>query len=256
MLTRRIIPCLDVDGGRVVKGVRFRDLRDAGDPVELGRRYADAGADELVFLDISATPGGRRTTVDMVARVAAELFIPFTVGGGLRDIEGMREILRAGADRVALNTAAVERPELLTEAAERFGRQAIVIAIDAARTDGGWRVFVRSGGQPTEREAVEWAREAAERGAGEILLTSIDRDGTRSGFDLELLSAVADAVSIPVVASGGAGRLQDLGDALIRGRADAVLAASIFHFGEISIREVKKYLDRRGIPVRLTGAES
>lgn len=250
MLTKRIIPCLDVDGGRVVKGVRFRGLRDAGDPVALGRAYAEAGADELVFLDISATAEGRRTVVDLVERVARELFIPFTVGGGLRSIGSMREILRAGADKVVVNTAAVERPALLVEAAERFGSQAVVLAIDAARDGDGWRVFVRAGAEPTELDAVEWAAQAARHGAGEVLLTSIDRDGTRAGFDVELLRRVSEAVPVPVVASGGAGRLEDLRDALRIGRADAVLAASIFHFGDHTIADVKDYLAREGIPVR------
>lgn len=250
MLTKRIIPCLDVDAGRVVKGVRFRGLRHAGEPVALGRAYADAGADELVFLDISATAEGRRTVVDLVSRVARELFIPFTVGGGLRSIESMHEILRAGGDKVAVNTAAVERPDLLAEAAERFGSQAVVIAIDAARDGDGWRVHVRAGKEPTALDAVEWAAEAARLGAGEVLLTSIDRDGTRAGFDLELLRRVSEAVPVPVVASGGAGRLADLRDALLLGRADAVLAASIFHFGELSIADVKRYLAQEGIPVR------
>lgn len=250
MLTRRIIPCLDVDDGRVVKGIRFRGLRDAGDPVELGRAYAQAGADELVFLDISATTQGRETIVHLAERVAVELFIPFTVGGGLRDVSAMRSILRAGADKIAVNTAAVERPALLSEAADRFGSQAVVIAIDAAREGESWRVFVRAGKQPTERDAVAWAREAVERGAGEILLTSIDRDGTRAGFDLELLRRVGEAVEVPVIASGGAGELPDLKAALVAGKADAVLAASIFHFGEYSIAQVKDYLAAEGIPVR------
>lgn len=250
MLTRRIVPCLDVDAGRVVKGVRFRGLRDAGDPVELGRAYAQAGADELVFLDISATTQGRGTIVEVAARVAAELFIPFTVGGGLRDVDSMRSILRAGADKVAVNTAAVQRPGLLSEAADRFGSQAVVIAIDAAQDGDGWRVFVRAGKQRTQLDAVAWAQEAVERGAGEILLTSIDRDGTRAGFDLELLRRVCESVDVPVIASGGAGDLADLRDALVAGKADAVLAASIFHFGEYSIAEVKEYLAGAGIPVR------
>ncbi len=250
MLTRRIVPCLDVDNGRVVKGVRFRGLRDAGDPVELGRAYALAGADELVFLDISATTQGRDTIVEVAERVAKELFIPFTVGGGLRDVSAMRSILRAGADKIAVNTAAVTRPALLSEAADRFGCQAVVIAIDAARDGDGWRVFVKAGKEPTTLDAVEWAQEAAVRGAGEILLTSIDRDGTRTGFDLELLRRVCESVDVPVIASGGAGDLADLRDALVAGKADAVLAASIFHFGEYSIAEVKEYLAAAGIPVR------
>lgn len=252
MLTRRIIPCLDVDGGVVVKGVRFQGLREAGDPVELGRAYAEAGADELVFLDVSATTEERRTMVEVAERVASELFIPFTVGGGLRDTAAMREILRAGADKIAVNTAAVARPELLSEAADSFGSQAVVVAIDAARTSHNWRVFVRAGREPTELEVVDWAKEAEERGAGEILLTSMDRDGTRAGFDLELLRRVSEAVSVPVIASGGAGKLADLRDALLLGGADAVLAASIFHYGEYSIAAVKEYLAAAGIPVRRT----
>jgi cyclase len=240
-----------VDGGRVVKGVRFRELRDAGDPVELAAAYAAAGADELVFLDISATTEGRRTMVDVAARVANEIFIPFTVGGGLHDVDAMMRLLRAGADKVALNTAAVARPVLLTEAAERFGSQAVVIAIDAAREGESWRVYVRAGKQPTDRDAIEWAEEATARGAGEILLTSMDRDGTKAGFDLELLRRVGEAVDVPVIASGGAGALPDLYHALEEGQADAVLAASIFHFGEFSIAEVKQYLASAGIPVRL-----
>jgi cyclase len=250
VLTRRIIPCLDVDAGRVVKGIRFRQLRDAGDPVELAAAYAAAGADELVFLDISATTEGRQTMVDVASRVANEIFIPFTVGGGLHDVDAMTRLLRAGADKVALNTAAVARPALLTEAAERFGSQAVVIAIDAAREGDSWRVYVRAGKQPTDRDAIAWAREATARGAGEILLTSMDRDGTKAGFDLELLRRVGEAVDVPVIASGGAGDLPDLYHALEEGRADAVLAASIFHFGEFSIAEVKEYLASAGIPVR------
>lgn len=250
MWMKRIIPCLDVDGRRVVKGVRFRGLRDAGDPVELAHAYAEGGADELVFLDVSATAAGRRTVVDLVERVAEHLFIPFTVGGGIRSADAMRAILRAGADKVAVNTAAVERPELLTEAAARFGSQAVVLAIDAARAANGWRVLVRAGTQPTQLDAVDWAVQGVRRGAGEILLTSIDRDGTRAGFDLELLRRVTDTVPVPVIASGGAGRPEDLRDAFLVGRADAVLAASIFHFGDWSISDVKADLARAGIPVR------
>lgn len=234
----------------MVKGVRFRGLRDAGDPVCLARAYAAAGADELVLLDISATPEGRATVVELVSRVAAELFIPLTVGGGIHRVDSMREILRAGADKVAVNTAAVERPALITEAAARFGSQAVVVAIDAARAGDGWCVFLRGGRVPTGRDAVDWAAEAAGRGAGEILLTSIDRDGTRTGFDLDLLGRVAEVVSVPVIASGGAGRWQDLRDAFLLGRADAVLAASIFHFGDHSVADVKEYLAREGIPIR------
>ncbi len=251
MLTRRIVPCLDVDDGRVVKGVRFRDLRDAGDPASLARLYAREGADELVFLDISATPEGRRTAAGLAESVARRLFVPFTVGGGLRSVEGMREVLHAGADKVAVNTAAVERPELVTEAARRFGSQAVVVAVDARRADGGegWRVRVRSGTRETDRDAVAWAREAAGRGAGEILLTSMDRDGTRDGYDLALISAVADAVDVPVVASGGAGGPEDFVDAFEAG-AGAALAASLFHFGELRIPELKNHLARRGVAVR------
>ena len=249
MLTRRIIPCLDVDDGRVVKGVRFRDLRDAGDPAELGHLYAREGADELVFLDISATPEGRRTAARLAETVARRLFVPFTVGGGLRSVDGMREVLHAGADKVAVNTAAVARPDLVTEAARRFGSQAVVVAVDARRDGGCWRVRVRSGTRGTHRDAVAWAREAAERGAGEILLTSMDRDGTRDGYDLELVRAVSEAVDIPVVASGGAGEPADFRDAF-RAGASAALAASLFHFGELRIPELKRWLADRGVPVR------
>ncbi len=250
MLAKRIIACLDVDRGRVVKGVRFRDLRDAGDPVALARSYCRAGADELVLLDIGATGEGRTTMVEVAARVSAEFFIPFTVGGGLISVDAMRRVLRAGADKVAVNTAAVRDPGLLTAAAERFGAQAVVVAIDAARHGATWRVYVNGGREATGLDAIEWAEEAAERGAGEVLLTSIDRDGTRSGFDLALLRRVTEAVRVPVIASGGAGRLRDLRAALLQGGADAVLAASVFHFGQLSIAEVKAYLARSGLPVR------
>jgi cyclase len=254
VLTRRIIPCLDVDAGRVVEGVRFRDLRDAGDPVVLAIAYAAAGADELVFLDISATNEGRKTMVDVASRVAGQIFIPFTVGGGLHDLDAMTDLTRAGADKVAINTAAVTRPALLTEAAERFGSQAVVIAIDAARDGESWRVYIRAGKEPTQLDAEEWAKEATQRGAGEILLTSIDRDGKKAGFDLELLRAVGEAVEVPVIAFGGAGNLADLRDIFRLGQADAVLAASIFHYGEHSIAEVKNYLAAEGIPVRRVDA--
>ncbi|EKP94235.1 imidazole glycerol phosphate synthase subunit HisF [Thermaerobacter subterraneus] len=270
MLTRRIIPCLDVDGGRVVKGIHFQGLRDAGDPVELARRYDREGADELVFLDISATVQGRETLVEVVRRVAAEVFIPLTVGGGVRDCEQIARLLAAGADKVAINSAAVARPELVAEAAERFGRQCIVVAIDAGRNpaapgpdaanpDAGtgapaaprWLVYTHGGRRPTNLDAVEWARRAARLGAGEILLTSIDADGTRDGFDLELTRAVADAVPVPVIASGGAGRPEHFAEVLVRGGADAALAASIFHWQQVSIAEVKALLAARGVPVRL-----
>lgn len=251
-LAKRVIPCLDVDAGRVVKGTRFVDLRDAGDPVELAARYDAEGADELVFLDITATVEGRGATLEVIARTAEQVFIPLTVGGGVRSEEDVRTLLRAGADKVAVNTAAVREPDLLTRCAERFGTQCIVIAIDAKRAGSGWEVYVEAGRTPTGLDAVAWAEEATvRRGAGEVLLTSMDRDGTGEGYDLELLRAVADAVPVPVVASGGAGRLEHFAEALTEGRADAVLAASRFHFEELSIRAVKEHLASRGIPVRL-----
>ncbi len=250
-LAKRVIPCLDVDAGRVVKGTRFVDLRDAGDPVELAARYDREGADELVFLDITATVEGRGATLEVIARTAEQVFIPLTVGGGVRSEEDVRRLLRAGADKVAINTAAVREPDLLTRCAERFGTQCMVIAIDAKRARAGWEVYVDAGRTPTGLDAVAWAREASEeRGAGEVLLTSMDRDGTGEGYDLELLRAVADAVPVPVVASGGAGRLEHFAEALTEGRADAVLAASRFHFEELTIRRVKEHLANRGIPVR------
>jgi imidazole glycerol-phosphate synthase subunit HisF len=252
-LAKRIIPCLDVDAGRVVKGVRFEDLRDAGDPVALASRYDAEGGDELVFLDITATVEGRRATFDVISRTAEQVFIPLTVGGGVRNEDDVRALLRAGADKVSLNTAAVREPALLSRCADRFGTQCMVVAIDAKRRKGdGWRVVVEAGRTPTERDALEWAVEATERGgAGEILLTSMDRDGTGEGYDLELLHAVTTAVPVPVVASGGAGSIDHFVQALSEGRADAVLAASRFHSGELSIREVKEGLARRRIPVRL-----
>jgi cyclase len=250
-LAKRVIPCLDVDAGRVVKGTRFLDLRDAGDPVELAARYDAEGADELVFLDITATVEGRGATLEVIARTAEQVFIPLTVGGGVRSEEDVRALLRAGADKVAINTAAVRDPDLLTRCAERFGTQCIVIAIDARRSGSGWEVFVDAGRTPTGLDAVAWAAEAtARRGAGEVLLTSMDRDGTGEGYDLELLRAVAEAVPVPVVASGGAGRLEHFAEALTEGRADAVLAASRFHFEELTIAAVKEHLASRGIPVR------
>ncbi|MEX2203315.1 MAG: imidazole glycerol phosphate synthase subunit HisF [Actinomycetota bacterium] len=253
-LAKRILPCLDVDAGRVVKGTRFVDLRDAGDPVELAARYDAEGADELVFLDITATVEGRQATLDVIGRTADQVFIPLTVGGGVREDEDVRTLLRAGADKVAINTAAVREPSLLGRCAERFGTQCIVIAIDAKRRNGdgdGWEVFVDAGRTPAGRDAVEWAAEAAGRyGAGEVLLTSMDRDGTGEGYDLELLRAVGDAVRVPVVASGGAGRVEHFAEALTEGRADAVLAASRFHFEELTIRDVKDHLAWAGIPVR------
>ncbi|MGH2635034.1 MAG: imidazole glycerol phosphate synthase subunit HisF [Actinomycetota bacterium] len=253
-LAKRILPCLDVDAGRVVKGTRFVDLVDAGDPVELAARYDAEGADELVFLDITATVEGRRATLDVIGRTAEQVFIPLTVGGGVRAEDDVRTLLRAGADKVAVNSAAVREPELLARCADRFGTQCMVVAIDAKRRNGdGWEVFVDAGRTPTGVDAVEWAAEAAERrGAGEVLLTSMDRDGTGEGYDLELLRAVGDVVHVPVVASGGAGRAEHFAEALTDGRADAVLAASRFHFEELTIRDVKDFPIRRGIPVRLT----
>ena len=253
MLTKRIIPCLDVKNGRVVKGVNFVRLQDAGDPVEAGAAYSQAGADELVFLDITATSDARDTVADMVRRVAERVFIPFTVGGGIRTTEDMKLILRAGADKVSVNSAAILRPELIAEGAERFGRQCIVVAVDARRRpDGdGWTIY-RSGGRiDTGIDALEWVRRAEELGAGEILLTSMDGDGTKAGYDIALTRAVSDAVGIPVIASGGAGTAEHFAQALTEGGADAALAASLFHFRELEIREVKAYLREKGIPVRL-----
>jgi cyclase len=256
MQVARVIPCLDVDGGRVVKGVNFVGIRDAGDPVELAARYDAEGADELVFLDITASSDDRATTVDMARRVAEEVFIPFTVGGGIRSVDDARRLLHAGADKVSVNTAAVQRPELIGEIAAVFGSQCVVVAIDAkARAEGdGWEVYLHGGRTPTGRDVVSWAREAVESGAGEILLTSMDRDGTRDGFDLALTRAVAEAVSVPVIASGGVGGLGDLADGVIDGKADAVLAASIFHFGEHTVAEAKAELAARGVTVRPPGA--
>ncbi|MGQ9531296.1 MAG: imidazole glycerol phosphate synthase subunit HisF [Desulfotomaculales bacterium] len=252
MLTKRIIPCLDVTAGRVVKGVNFVNLRDAGDPVELAAFYDREGADELVFLDITASSDGRAILLDVVRRTAEQVFIPFTVGGGLRTLEDIRAILAAGADKVSLNTAAVRDPALVARAAGRFGSQCVVVAIDARRAGPGrWEVYIHGGRTPTGIDAVAWARRVQELGAGEILLTSMNRDGTKDGYDLELTRAVAEAVRIPVIASGGAGTLEHLAQGLREGRADAVLAASIFHFGEYSIRQAKEYLKSRGIPVRM-----
>jgi imidazole glycerol-phosphate synthase subunit HisF len=252
MLARRVIPCLDVDRGRVVKGLKFVDLVDAGDPVEQAARYDAQGADELVFLDITASSDRRALTAGMVRRVADQVFIPLTVGGGVRTLEDMSAVLDAGADKVAVNTAALERPELITEGARRFGSQAIVIAIDARRGPRGWDVTSHGGRTVVaDREAVAWAREAVERGAGEVLLTSMDRDGTREGYDLALLRAVSSAVRVPVVASGGAGTIDHLVSAIVEGGAAAVLAASIFHFGQTSVPEVKRALAARGVAVRL-----
>jgi cyclase len=251
-LTRRIIPCLDVTNGRVVKGVEFVDLRDAGDPVELARFYNDEGADELTFLDITASSDTRNTMIDVVQRTADQVFIPLTVGGGIRSTDDMKQILRAGADKVSINTAAINRPELISEGAEIFGRQCIVVAIDARRNDdgSGWGVYTHGGRRPTGLDAVAWAARAAELGAGELLVTSMDRDGTKEGYDLELLEAIGRAVSVPVIASGGAGTLDHMVEALQPGRADAVLAASIFHFGEFRISDARRHLRAAGLPMR------
>jgi cyclase len=248
---QRVIPCLDVDAGRVVKGTNFVDIRDAGDPVELAERYDAAGADELVFLDITATYERRDTLVELARRTADNVFVPFTIGGGIRSVEDAQAVLDAGADKISVNSAAVARPELLNELAEVFGAQCVVLAIDAkARSDGdGWEVFVAGGRTPTGRDAVEWAREGTERGAGEILLTSMDRDGTNAGYDLALTRAVADATGVPVIASGGAGELDHLVEAL-RSGADAVLCASIFHYGRYTVGDVKQHLTAAGVPVR------
>jgi cyclase len=254
VLTRRIIPCLDVKDNRVVKGVNFLNLRDAGDPVELGARYSDEGADELVFLDITATIRSRKTIVELVEKVAENVFIPFTVGGGIQTIEQMDELLRSGAEKVSVNTAAVANPNLLAEAAQRFGNQCVVLAIDARRSKdrpGKWQVCVKAGSEPTDIDVVEWAIRGEELGAGEILLTSMDADGTKAGYDNELNKAVTDAVNIPVIASGGAGSLEHLYDAIIDGGADAVLMASITHFENYTIVQMKEYLRDRGIPMNL-----
>jgi cyclase len=253
-LAKRVIPCLDVDAGRVVKGTRFVDLRDAGDPVELAARYDGEGADELVFLDITATLEGRRATLDVIARTAEQVFIPLTVGGGVKTEDDVNALLRAGADKVSLNSAAVRNPELLARCADRFGTQCMVVAIDARRRDGAedWEVVIDAGRTPTGGDAIEWATEAtAERGAGEVLVTSMDRDGTGEGYDVDLLRAIASSVEVPVVASGGAGGPEHFAEALVEGRADAVLAASRLHSGELTIRQVKQFLDRKGIEVRL-----
>ena len=253
MLTKRIIPCLDVTGGRVVKGVNFVDLIDAGDPVDCARAYQAQGADELTFLDITASSDERNTMVDIVQAVAEQVFMPLTVGGGIREVDDVRRMLDAGADKVSMNTAAVYNPELVNQSSAPYGSQCIVVAIDARRNEGkpGWTVFTHGGRTPTERDAIEWAKEIEDRGAGEILLTSMDADGTKDGYDLELTSTVSDAVSIPVIASGGAGTLDHLCEAVTKGKADAVLAASIFHFGTFTIEEAKKHMQADGIPVRL-----
>lgn len=253
MLTKRIIPCLDVKDNRVVKGVNFLNLRDAGDPVELGARYSDEGADELVFLDITATIRSNKTIIELVEKVAANVFIPFTVGGGITEPDQIGKLLRSGADKCSINTAAVMNPQILAESAKRFGNQCVVLAIDARRTKGvknKWHVTVKAGSEPTDIDAVDWAKRAEELGAGEILLTSMDADGTKAGFDIELTRAVADAVDIPVIASGGAGSLESCYDVLADGNASAVLAASIFHYNEYTVKDVKDYLAGRGVAMR------
>lgn len=251
MLSKRIIPCLDVTGGRVVKGTRFVNLRDAGDPVECAVEYERQGADELVFLDITASSDERNTMAEVVEETARQCHMPFTVGGGIRTVEDMRRMLRAGADKVSVNTAAIRRPEVIAEGARAFGVQCIVLAIDTKRNEAGnWTVYTHGGRNPTELDAIEWVRRGEALGAGEILLTSMDADGTKDGYDIDLTRTVSEAVSIPVIASGGVGNLQHLADGLTLGKADAVLAASIFHFGEFTIAEAKAYLEKRGIPIR------
>jgi len=253
MLTKRIIPCLDVHAGRVVKGVNFVNIRDAGDPVELAKFFNESGADELVFLDITASSDERRIMADVVARTAEEVFIPLTVGGGIRTVEDFREMLRRGADKISVNSAALKNPSLISEAAEKFGSQCVVVAIDAkARPDGsGWDVYINGGRVNTGRDVLEWAAEASQRGAGEILLTSMEADGTKDGYDIALTKAVADIVNIPVIASGGAGKMEHFRDVIQKAGADAVLVASLFHYGEMTVREVKEYLKSENIPVRL-----
>ncbi len=255
-LAKRIIPCLDCDKGRVVKGVKFLDIRDAGDPVEISRRYSEAGADEITFLDITASHEGRETTVKTVEAIASQVFIPLTVGGGIRTLEDIRTMLNAGADKVSINTAAVTNPEFVRQAAERFGSQCIVVAIDAKKVStedepDRWEIFTHGGRKPTGLDAIEWAKRMVSYGAGEILLTSMDRDGTKIGFDLALNRAISDAVDVPVIASGGVGNLQHLADGVLKGGADAVLAASIFHFGEYTIPEAKQFMADQGITMRL-----
>ena len=252
MYTKRIIPCLDVNNNRVVKGINFVNLKDAGDPVEVAKAYDKAGADELVFLDITASSDARKTVIDMVSRVAENVFIPFTVGGGIRTVDDFKEILRAGADKISVNSAAINNPNLVAEAADKFGSQCVVVAIDAKRRpDGGWNIYKNGGRVDMGIDAIEWAKKVCDLGAGEILLTSMDCDGTKAGYDIELTRAIAEQVSIPVIASGGAGTMEHFYDAFVEGKAEAVLAASLFHYKEMEIRDLKKYLQGRDIPVRL-----
>jgi len=255
-LAKRIIPCLDCDKGRVVKGVKFLKIRDAGDPVEVSKRYCDEGADEITFLDITASHEGRQTTIETVSAIAGEVFIPLTVGGGIRNLDDIREMLNAGADKVAINTAALLNPELVKQAAERFGSQCIVVAVDAKQVSGKheerkWEIFTHGGRKATGKDAIDWVKKMVASGAGEILLTSMDRDGTKKGFDLELKKQVSRAVTVPIIASGGVGSLQHLAEGILKGEADAVLAASIFHFGEFTIGQAKAYMAGQGIEVRL-----
>ena len=251
MLAKRIIPCLDIDKGRVVKGVNFVNLVDAGDPVAIAKAYDKIGADEIVFLDITASSDGRGTAVDVLSRASEQVFIPLTVGGGIRSTEDFRRMLAAGAEKIAVNSAAIKNPRLITEAALKFGSQCVVLAVDAKRNArGGWSVFLNGGRVETDLDAIEWICEAEKLGAGEVLLTSMDRDGTKAGYDVELTRRAAEAVNIPVIASGGAGKMQDFADVLTEGKADAALAASLFHFGEIEMKDLKEYLAARGIPVR------
>lgn len=251
MLAKRIIPCLDIDKGRVVKGVNFVNLIDAGDPVEIARAYDKIGADEIVFLDITASSDGRKTAVDILSRASEQVFIPLTVGGGIRSVEDFRELLAAGADKIAVNSAAIRSPRLITDAALKFGSQCVVLAVDAkSNGKGSWDVYLNGGRVRTDLDAIEWIREAEKLGAGEVLLTSMDRDGTKAGYDVELTRRAAEAVNIPVIASGGAGKMQDFADVLTEGKADAALAASLFHFSQIDMRELKEFLAKQGIPIR------
>lgn len=253
MLSKRIIPCLDIDKGRVVKGVNFINLVDAGDPVEIAKAYDKIGADEIVFLDITASSDGRKTAVDILHRASEQVFIPLTVGGGIRSADDFRELLFAGADKIAVNSAAIKNPSLITEAAAKFGAQCVVLAVDAKRNAAGsWDVYLNGGRVNTGLDAIEWIEKAVSLGAGEVLLTSMDKDGTKSGYDIELTRHAAEAVNVPVIASGGAGNMQDFADVLTEGKADAALAASLFHFGEIEMKDLKEYLAARGIPVRRT----